>query len=66
MTRAPYWPAANASRGALLAFCERVDHNGCWSDAQCDLQGIPRATVADLWAIVNAWRADWESADRAA
>ena len=58
MDKIIYWPAADATRGALLAFCMAADSNGCWTDAQCEIEGMEPATREDLLAIIAAWRAD--------
>ena len=62
MTRAPYWPAANASTAALEGFCAACDRNGDWQRGDMPMAEW-RAYLLD---VVAAWRADWDSAERAA
>jgi len=46
------------TRAELIRICQRNDHNGCWTDADCKAEGLPRASVSQLRAIVRDWIAD--------
>ena len=43
------------TRAQLIELCAWNDRNGVWTDEQSDGEGMARATVADLRAIILDW-----------
>ena len=42
-------------RQQLISYCQNVDNNGCWTDEQCEKEGLSPATAEELEAILIRW-----------
>lgn len=46
---------AGMTREALIGECATNDANGCWTDEDCEREGLPAATADELRALMLDW-----------
>lgn len=54
------YAASFLDRDDLIAFCERNDPNGCWTDEDREAEGFDPCTRDELVEIVLEWAEDLE------